>query len=230
MRKLGGLTKGALKCAIVAAALCVGAPAAAQDLADFDYENLSFRGIGAEWGYLYPTRVEETQSYGLRIDLGYLGPGLRIVPGVTYWSSSLKDSEVAELERSLEGLIADQIEGPSPAVDLGEITWSDIALSVDAQVVWRVPFGILTYAGLGGAVHILNGDGAAINGTFVEDLLDSVTPGGNLHLGLEYPLQERLRLQGQARYEVLGDLQYFQIRFGAQVMIGEPHPGEVGGP
>jgi len=229
MRELTVWTKGALKGVMLAVVLCGGAPAEAQELADFDYENLSFRGIGAEWGYLYPTRVERTQSYGLRIDLGYLGPGLRIVPGVTYWSSPLRDSEVAELESSVEGLIADQINGPSPAVDLGQITWSDIAVSVDAQVVWRVPFGILTYAGIGGAVHVLNGDGAAINGTFVEDLLDSVTPGGNLHLGLEYPLYERLRLQGQGRYEVLGDLQYLEIRLGAQLMVGASHPGEVGG-
>jgi len=230
MRKPTGRTMGVLQSAALVAMLCVGAPASAQELADFDYENLSFRGIGAEWGYLYPSRVEETESYGLRIDLGYLGPGLRIVPGVTYWSSFLKDSEVAELERSVEGLIASQTGNPSPAVSLGRIAWSDVAVSLDAQVVWRVPFGILTYAGFGGAVHVLNGDGEAINGTFVEDLLDSVTPGGNLHLGFEYPLHERLRLQSQGRYEVLGDLQYFHVRIGAQLMIGEPHPGEVGTP
>lgn len=230
MREFRGLTRGALKSAILAAAVCVGTPAAAQELADFDYENLSFRGVGVEWGYMYPSRVVETQSYGLRFDLGYLGPGVRIVPGVTYWSSPFKDSEVEELENSVEGLISDQTGSPSPEVDLGEIKWSDIAVSVDAQMVWRVPFGILTHMGLGVALHILNGEGAAIDGTFVEDLLDSVSPGGNLHLGLEYPLHERLRLQSQGRYEFLGDLQYFQIRLGAQLMVGDPHPGEVGTP
>lgn len=202
---------------------------AAQELADFDYENLTFRGFGAEWGYMYPSRVENTHSYGVRMDLGYLGPGLRIVPSVMYWSSPLKASEVQELEGSVETLIDQQIDGPSPSVDLGSIQWSDVAVGVDAQVVWRVPFGVLTYAGLGGAVHVLNGDGAAINGTFVEDLLDSWTPGMNLHLGAEYLLGERLRVSSQGRYEVLGDLQYFQIRLGGQFMIGESHPGEVGG-
>ena len=72
----------------------------------------------------------------------------------------------------------------------------------------------------------MNGNGTAINGTFVEDLLDSVTAGFNLHAGLEYPLSDRFRLNGQGRYEVLGDLQYFQLRFGAQFMIGENAPGE----
>jgi len=224
----GGLRTFLAAAVALAALFCGAQPARAQDLADFDYENLSFRGVGVEWGYLYPSRVERTQSYTMRFDLGYLGPGLRIVPGVTYWSSPLKDVEVAKLEQSVERLIDEQIDGPAQSIDLGEITWSDVAFAVDAQVVWRVPFGVLTYAGLGGAIHVLNGKGAAIDGTFVEDLLDSVTPGGNLHLGLEYPVAQHLRLQGQGRYEVLGDLQYLELRVGAQVMIGAAHPGEVG--
>jgi hypothetical protein len=198
----------------------------AQDLADFDYENLSFRGIGVEWGYLMPSRVEPAQSFGLRMDLGYLGPGVRILPGFSFWKSTFKDSEVTELEERVGLLVADQVGGPPPQVDLGVIDWSDIVLSLDAQVVWSVPFDLLTFAGVGGSVHMLNGDGAAINGTFVEDLLDSVTAGVNLHAGIEYPLHRRLRLYGQGRYEVQGDLQYFELRFGGQVMIGDSAPGE----
>jgi len=197
-----------------------------QGLADFDYTNLSFRGVGVEWGYLFPTRVEPTQSVGVRVDLGYLGPGVRIVPSVTYWSSRFKRSEVAKLEDRVADLVVTQTGEPRPQVSLGEIDWSDVALALDAHVVWRVPYGMLTYAGLGGAAHILNGKGAAINGTFVEDLLDSVTAGFNLHAGLEYPATDRVRLYTQGRYEVLGDLQYFQLRFGTQLMFGSSAPGE----
>jgi hypothetical protein len=43
------------------AALAVGvgaaAPLEAQELADFDYENLAFRGLGFEVGYVWPSRV-----------------------------------------------------------------------------------------------------------------------------------------------------------------------------
>lgn len=211
----------------VVAALAVTAPAAsAQDLADFDYENLSFRGFAPEWGYLWPTRVEATQSWGVRLDLGYLGPGLRIVPSVNYWKSTLKASEVRELEDRVASLITAQTDGPAPSVNLGVIDWSDVALAVDAQVVWRVPYGILTFLGLGAGTHMLNGSGPAIDGTFVEDLLDSVTAGFNLHAGLEYPLVDRFRLYGQGRYEVMGDLQYAQIRLGGQFMFGSLVPGE----
>lgn len=89
-------TAGAALAALVLLAL--SAPAArAQDLADLDYEYLSFRGFGFDAGYLWPTRLDPTYSLGMRIDMGYAGPGLRIVPHATYWSSSLVGSEVAEL-------------------------------------------------------------------------------------------------------------------------------------
>lgn len=217
-----------VRAAVVAFASMVltASAAAAQDLADFDYENLSFRGFGAEWGYIWPDRVEPTQSYGVRMDLGYLGPGLRIVPSVHYWSSTFKASEVRELEDRVESLIVQQTDVPAPQVDLGVVDWSDLQLAVDAQVVWRVPYGVLTFAGLGVGAHMLNGAGPAIDGTFIEDLLDSVSAGFNVHGGLEVPVVPWFRLNGQARYEILGDLRYAQVRFGGQFMIGASAPGE----
>lgn len=198
----------------------------AQDLADYDYENLAFRGFAPEWGYIWPSRVKPTQTVGLRMDLGYLGPGLRIVPGITYWKSGFEDVEIRRLEDRVASLIEAQTDGPAPTVDLGRIDWSDVALSLDGQLVWRVPYDILTFLGVGGAVHLLNGRGAAIDGTFVEDLLDSVTAGFNIHAGMEYAVAPKLRLYGQTRWELLGDLKYFGIRFGAQFMLGPSAPGE----
>jgi len=227
------MTKRRLRRGIVGAMLAVAvlAPAArGQDLADYDYENLRFRGVAAEWGYLWPTRVEATESWGVRLDLGYLGPGLRIVPSITYWKSTFKASEVRDLEERVASLISTQTDEPPPAVDLGVIDWRDVALAVDAQLVWRVPYGVLTFAGLGGSAHLLDGAGTAVDDTFVEDLLDSVTAGFNVHAGLEYPWASWLRLYGQARYEVLGDLRYPQVRFGGQFMFGPPAAGEERAP
>lgn len=224
-RRLGALGRRAAAVATIVGGL-TGGGVQGQDLADFDYENLSFRGIGVEWGYLVPTRVENTQSLSLRVDLGYLGPGLRIVPSVGYWKAAFKGGEVDELERRVSQLVAREGGVPAPAVDLGVIDWSDVALALDAHVVWSVPYDVLTFAGVGAAAHVFNGDGAAVNGTFVEDLLDSVTAGFNLHAGLEYPVTDRVRLTGQGRYEVLGDLQYFQLRTGVQLMTGALVPGE----
>jgi len=205
----------------------VAAHASAQELADFDYENLSYRGLGAHWGYLWSGRVDPTPTYGVRMDLGYLGPGLRVVPGITYWSSQMKAREVAELERRVEELIDRQDPGGAPAsVDLGTIDWSDLMLSLDGHVVWRLGPSVLTFAGVGAAAHLLNGAGEAVADTFVEDLLDSVTAGANLHAGVELPLTSRLRTFGMGRLEVLGDLQYFELRLGAQLMSGGTPEGD----
>jgi hypothetical protein len=201
---------------------------AAQGLADYDYENLAFRGFSFESGYLWPSRVDPTYSIGLRLDLGYLGPGLRIVPGISYWSSSLVDDEVAELENRVDELILDQVT-PGPGwtgTDLGVVDWSDLVLSLDAHLVWAIPFDFLSFAGGGISAHIMNGEGEAISGTFVEDLLDTVSPGFNVHGGLEYPFSNRFRLYGEARYEFLEDLRYLEIRGGGQIMVGPSMPGE----
>jgi hypothetical protein len=202
----------------------VPAGGSAQSLADFDYEYLSFRGMSLEWGYIWPTRVDPTYTVGTRIDLGYLGPGLRIVPGLTYWSSSMKEKEVRKLEERVGELI-DPTSSYDP-VAFGEIDWSDLVLSLDGHFVWSVPFDLLSYVGAGVSAHIMNGEGSAISGTFVEDLLDSFFAGVNFHAGLEYPLSDLFRVYGLGRYEILGDLRYMELRMGGQVMLGPSAPGE----
>lgn len=216
--------------AAMVTSLAVGASAvSAQELADFDYENLAFRGLGLELGWIAPNRVEATGSYGIRLDLGYLGPGLRLTPSLTYWSSAMKRGEVRELETRLEELVdRESPPGAPPAtVNLGTIDWADLVLGLDGHMVWSVPGNLLTFLGAGVAAHIQNGSGEAIRDTFVEDLLDSVTAGFNLHGGLEYPLGEQMRLYGVTRYEILGDLQYLELRMGLQFMFGPSAPGEV---
>ncbi|MBI4538348.1 MAG: hypothetical protein HY704_02390 [Gemmatimonadetes bacterium] len=209
-------------------------PAPAQRLEDFDYENLSFRGVGIDVGYIRPTKVEPTASFGARVDLGYLGPGVRILPGLSYWSSRLKAAEVNRLAerfgrsvtRQLPDSLRDAI-GPI-RVDLGRVEWTAVALGVDAQAVWNTPVGILTYAGLGASAHVLNGKGEFIDDTFVEDLLDAVQAGLNVHGGAELPLRSTLRLFGGVRFVLLEDVQYLTGGLGLQVMFGPEAPGEQG--
>ena len=217
---------------ILAGGLLV-APASAQELADFDYEHLSFRGIGFEGGFLPAYKVHgvrgETRTWGARLDFGYLGPGLRISPSVTYWSSELEMGEVSRIETRIEQLIARELGryGSDTEVNLGKIVWSDLVVGVDSHIVWNVPFGWLSFLGLGASVHVLDGQGEAINGTFIEDLLDTVRPGVNVHAGLEYPLWRWARLYWQGRYELTDDLRYFNIRGGLQLMFGSVAPGEL---
>lgn len=205
-----------------ALAVAVAAPraAAAQTLADYDYENLSIGGVGVDYGYARPNRVEPMPVYTLSVDLGFLGPGVRLMPSVSYWTSRLARAELERLADQLNRLDALQIQGVQ-ADQFGTIHWSDVSLGVDAQVVWVAPLGVHTYLGAGAALHAMNGRGDAIDDTFVEDLLDTVTAGVAASAGLEAPVLDRVWLYGEARYAVLSDVRYPMARLGLSFRTGE---------
>lgn len=200
-------------------ALCASR-ASAQDLADYDYENLSFRGIGFDYGYIWPNKVAATSTYTVRVDLGFLGPGLRIVPQISYWNSVFKASELDRLAAQINRLQKLRDEGVVvTAADLGQMKWTDLSLGADAQAVWTVPGGILTYAGLGAAVHVLNGKGDFIKDTFVEDLLDTSAAGLSVMGGVEFEVMPRFRLYGEARYTIASDVRFPGLRVGGALML-----------
>ncbi|MEN8373858.1 MAG: outer membrane beta-barrel protein [Gemmatimonadota bacterium] len=222
-------TTGRSLAMVAALALASAGSAGAQGLAEYDYENLSFRGIGVHGGYNWADKVEGTNSFGFRVDLGYLGPGVRIVPTLNYWSSDLERSELEELAAQISALPSISDEGVVvTADDLGGIEWSDLAFGLDAQYVWTTPWPLLTYLGVGVGLHSLNGKGSAIDGTFVEDLLDSFAAGVSPVAGVEYMLQERLRVYGEARWNLLSDLNFGGFAVGAQFMFRGRDPTVVG--
>ena len=61
--------------------LAAAQPAAAQNLEEYDYANLGVRAIGAEILFVDASQNEGTFGLGAKIDLGFLGPGVRVVPG-----------------------------------------------------------------------------------------------------------------------------------------------------
>jgi hypothetical protein len=192
----------------------------AQGLADYDYANLSFRGIGFDVGYIWPDKVKPTPMWSVRLDLGYLGPAVRITPLLSYWSSSLRHAELERLAERLSLIPALQEQGVViTAADLGRIDWSDLALGVDANVVWTGPFDIITFIGAGASVHALNGRGDFIANTFIEDLLDSTTAGGAVMTGFELQPLARLRVYGEARYTLVSNVRYPSLRIGAALML-----------
>jgi hypothetical protein len=204
-------------CTILLLAPAVGQ---AQGLADYDYENLTFRGIGFDYGYIWPDRVMPAPMWSLRLDLGFLGPAVRIAPTMSYWTSSLRDTELDRLADRLSALPALQEQGVVlRGQDLGTIEWSDLSLGVDAHVVWTAPLDVITFIGVNLGLHTMNGRGAAIEDTFVEGLLDSMTAGGALLAGLEIQPVPVLRLYGEARYTLVSDVRYPGLRVGAALML-----------
>jgi hypothetical protein len=209
---------------ILIAMLMVCAPAVstagAQTLADYDYDNLSFRGIGLDYGYIWPSKVSSAPTYTIRLDLGFLGPGVRVAPSISYWSSDMRATQLDRLADQINRLPILIQEGVTvTADDLGEITWSNLSIGLDVQMLWTTPIGLMTYVGAGAAIHALNGHGDFIENTFVEDLLDSTGGGIALMAGLEYQLLPRLRLYTEARYTLVTDIRYPGVRMGASLML-----------
>lgn len=196
-------------------------PAAAQDLAQYDYENLTFRGIGFDVMRIWPNKVAATENFGVRVDLGFLGPGVRVVPTIGYWSSELKRAELQRFADQLNRLPALRGRGITIAADeLGTIEWSDLSMGVDLHLLWTTPvLKAFTYAGAGLQLHALNGQGTAVQETFVEDLLDSTTAGASLMGGVELQPLRSLRLFGEARFTILNDIRYPGLKLGAMIML-----------
>jgi hypothetical protein len=219
------MRRGALLLALGAtlglgATLVLPAAAQAQTLADYDYEHLTFRGIGIDLGYIWPNKVEPAPLWSVRLDLGYLGPAVRIAPSISYWSSRFRRVELDRLADRISELPPLRDQGVVvTADDLGDIQWSDLVLGVDAHIVWTAPLDILTYVGAGVSMHALNGRGDIIDDTFIEDLLDSTAPGAALLGGLELQLLPGFRIYTEARYTLASDVRYPSIRAGAAVML-----------
>lgn len=206
--------------AAACAAFFCGTTAHAQDLADYDYENLTFRGIGFDYGYIWPGKVEPAPMYSVRLDLGFLGPAVRISPSISYWSSAFRTRELDLLADRLSELPALRDRGIDlTADDIGSVDWSDLVLALDAHVVFTAPYQIITFVGAGVGLHALNGRGSAVENTFVEDLLDSTSAGAALMAGAEFQPIERLRIYGEARYTVVTDVRYPGVRIGASLML-----------
>ena len=196
---------------LAVASLPLAAPAQDQ-VSDYDVTNLYFRGAGVMVYAALPARSEVVPAVQLRVDLGEVAPSLRVVPAVTYWSSEYQESELEEVARRVEAL-CERGGSPCPGIDLGDVRIADLSLEVDAQYLWTTSVGFEPYTGAGVGLHLLNGSGDLIRETFVEDILDGITPGVNVHAGVELPLGA-LRLHGELRGTLAGSASWLGAGLG----------------
>ncbi|HEU4883705.1 MAG TPA: hypothetical protein VFT45_15715 [Longimicrobium sp.] len=199
--------------ALIAALLLAPVAGRAQDMADYDYENLVFSGVGAHLMEVFPARTDPALGLNLRVDLGLLGPNVRISPGITYWSSQLRASEVQRMESRIEDA-CDRGGVPCPGIELGDVDVSDLSVQVDAHYLWTTDYFVEPYAGLGVSLHLLNGSGEFVDDTFIEELLDAVAPGLDLVGGLEFPVAGNLRVLGETRAVLTGNTRYISLSLG----------------
>lgn len=217
-----------LPLALFALAALLPRDAGAQRPEDYDYENLAFRGLGAFVYAVIPARAEAAPGLQIRADLGEIGPNVRIVPSLTFWESELREGEVGEMEDRIEAA-CERSGSPCPGIDLGTVELSDLSLDVDAHFLFTTDFGVEPYAGLGAGVHLVNGSGEFIEDTFVEDVLDAITPGLNAMAGVEIPLGP-LVLQGELRGVLASNARWLGAGVGIQWSFDGAAPGAGGRP
>ena len=105
------------------------------------------------------------------------------------------------------------------SIDVGRIQWSDLTGDVDLQYVLPQGRTVTAYLGAGLSVHVMNGSGAAINGTFVEDALDGVAAGLNGTLGFEIATSPAWRFTLEARGVLSTQLSTGSLRAGVMYRL-----------
>ena len=180
-------------------------------LNQFSYDNLRLSGIQFDLGVLGATELTGATVGGIRVDYGRIAPKVRLLLGVSYFHSQFDGKARDQFERRLDSIV-----NPSTpdTINLGRITLSDIIGDVDFQYVFPQAHGVNAYIGTGISVHVRNGGGAAINGTFVEDALDVITAGLNGTIGFEFNLSHSWRFTVDGRGTLSSGLKAASLRTG----------------
>ena len=147
-------------------------------LNEFSYDNLRLSGIQIDAGVLGASDMMGTTVGGIRFDYGRIAPKVRLMFGLSYFRTQYANEARDRFERRLDSLV-----NPSTpdTINLGEIRLSDVIGDVDFQLVFPQGRGITAYVGTGVSIHVRNGSGAAIDGTFVDDASTSSPPGSTAH-------------------------------------------------
>jgi hypothetical protein len=173
---------------VLSVAALMGAPtAAAQNRADYDYENLRLRAIGVDLVWANAKDAKGAVGFGVRADLGPLGPHVRVVPRFAHWKADIEDEAVRKFENNLEDLCTP----PGCNIDLGDMQRNYWIVGLDLQWTLENPL-ISPYLGAGADLYILDDSGQAIKGTFLDDAV--VTAGISGVGGVQFDPGKHLRL------------------------------------
>ena len=180
-------------------------------LNQFSYDNLRLSGIQLDAGVLGASDLTGATVGGLRVDYGRIAPRVRLLLGLSYFHSRFDQQAINRFEGRLDSIV-----NPSThdSINLGRISLSDLIGDVDFQFVFPQAHGVTAYIGTGISVHVRNGGGAAINGTFVEDALDVITAGLNGTMGFEFNLSHAWRFTLDGRGVLSSGLKTVSLRTG----------------
>jgi hypothetical protein len=187
-------------------------------LNQFSYDNLRFSGIQVDAGPLASSELTGTIAAGLRIDYGMIAPHVRVLLGLSYFRSQFDNQARARFEQRIRQFVIDPAQDDT--IRVGRIWWSDLTADLDFQYAIPQGRGIMTYIGVGTSIHLRNGSGGFIKGTFVEDALDEVSAGFNMSVGAEFALSKAWRFTLDGRGVVSSGLSTVSLRSGIMYRVG----------
>ena len=152
-------------------------------LSKFSYDNLKPSALQLDLGPVGGNNIRGTLTGGVRLDYGLIAPRIRLLFGLSYFKADFSSAARARFEQRLRSVVIDPT--ADDTIRLGRITWSDVTGDVDLQYVLPQGRAVTTYLGIGLGAHIRHGSGPAIDGTFVQDALNSITAGLNGTIGTE---------------------------------------------
>lgn len=187
-------------------------------LNQFSYDNLRLSGIQLDAGPLGSSDLTGAVVAGLRLDYGMIAPRVRVLLGLSYFRSEFDAQARARFEQRIRQFVIDP--AGDDTIRVGRIFWSDITGDLDLQYAIPQGRGVTAYVGLGASVHLRNGTGAAIKGTFVEDALDEVAAGLNASIGAEFSLSKAWRFTLDGRGVISSGLSTVSLRSGIMYRLG----------
>lgn len=206
---------------IVLASLTLGARGvrAQTFLEQFSYDGLAFKGVGIEVGPVWSDRLTRELSLAVRVDYGLIAPRIRLLLGASYFKGELNESETAKFEQGIRRAISDPT--GDVVVDVGQIAWTNFETNFDLQ--YLIPAGVdfLFYGGVGIGVHVRNGSGDVIDGSFVEDALDTIVAGGTVSAGFEWAAVNNISFTMDLRGVATSELRLVSARTGLMFRFGQ---------
>jgi hypothetical protein len=190
-------------------------------LNDFSYDNLRLSGIQLDVGVLGASQLMGTTVGGVRLDFGRIAPKVRLLLGLSYFRSDFDSEALSRFEARLDSFVNP---GTPDTVAVGQIRLGDIVGDVDLQLMFPQGSGITAYVGTGVSIHVRNGSGDLINGTFVEDALDVVTAGLNGTIGFEFNLSPAWRFTLDGRGVLASGLSTASLRTGIMYRLKAGRP------
>lgn len=187
-------------------------------------DKLQIQSLTASFGKIIPSQVLPADLFALAADYGQVAPAWHVVFGFSYWDSRFRDAVVQQFADSLQKSLSDS----TAHVVASPVRVYDVTIGAEVRYSPVYSGELKPFGGVGMAAHVINAEGALINGTFVERALDNVAAGFYLTAGVSFKLVKHLGVEASARGDLLSGFRSTQVRAGGTYYFGHVRGLETG--